>query len=328
MTPAFDPGERSPVVGDEAPDVELPGATPTDAPRLRDLRGTPVVLAFYPGHEDAQWAEQVRVQDAAGGEAGALARRGVRLYGIAVADHPEIAGRFGVGSDGAVIVVDEAGRVSHREPAPDERGAGGARRTAWSRREFVRMAVAAAVGLTLARSTAAAEQLAKRPGAGPEAERPMPLTLEVNGRSIALDLDTRVTLLDALRDHAGMTGPKKGCDHGQCGACTVHVGGRRVLSCLTLAVMAQGKPITTVEGLARDGTLHPLQRAFIEHDGFQCGYCTSGQLMSAAGMLEEPWGASDDEVREAMSGNICRCGAYPGIVAAIQQVRAVRGAEQ
>ena len=134
-------------------------------------------------------------------------------------------------------------------------------------------------------------------------------------------VEPRVTLLDALRNRLGMTGSKKGCDHGQCGACTVLVDGRRVLSCLTLAMVSQGAKIQTIEGLASGDNLHPLQTAFIEHDGFQCGYCTPGQIMSASAMLREPWGTSDDDVREAMSGNICRCGAYPNIVAAIQGVR-------
>ena len=152
------------------------------------------------------------------------------------------------------------------------------------------------------------------------------ITLIVDGQQHDLSVDTRVTLLDALRDRLGITSPKKGCDHGQCGACTVHVNGRRILSCLTFAVMQQGKEITTIEGLAASAgasvdALHPMQQAFIDHDGFQCGYCTSGQIMSAAAMVREPWGATDDDVREAMSGNICRCGAYPGIVAAIQTVR-------
>jgi xanthine dehydrogenase YagT iron-sulfur-binding subunit len=135
-----------------------------------------------------------------------------------------------------------------------------------------------------------------------------------------------VTLLDALREYAAMPGTKKGCDHGQCGACTVHVDGRRVLSCLTFAVMQQGKSITTIEGLAQSvgakgESLHPMQEAFLAHDGFQCGYCTPGQIMSACAMVKEPWGAEDGDVREAMSGNICRCGAYTNIVAAIQEVR-------
>ena len=141
----------------------------------------------------------------------------------------------------------------------------------------------------------------------------------VNGREHTLDLDTRSTLLDVLREHLDLTGTKKGCDQGQCGACTVLIDGRRVLSCLTLAVTKDGASVTTVEGLAKNGTLHPLQQAFIDHDAFQCGYCTSGQILSAAGLIAEGRARTADEIRELMSGNICRCGAYPNIVAAIQQ---------
>jgi len=147
------------------------------------------------------------------------------------------------------------------------------------------------------------------------------VTAIVNGTLAHLTVDPRVTLLDALREHLHLTGSKKGCDHGQCGACTVHVEGRSVLSCLTLAATVNGKHVTTIEGLATGGALHPMQQAFIEHDAFQCGYCTSGQIMSAVALLAEDCGADDDDVRERMSGNICRCGAYPGIVAAIQSVR-------
>jgi xanthine dehydrogenase YagT iron-sulfur-binding subunit len=149
----------------------------------------------------------------------------------------------------------------------------------------------------------------------------MPVALCVNGRDVALTVDTRTSLLDLLRERLGLTGSKKGCDHGQCGACTVLLDGRRVNACLTLAVSVDGSDVTTIEGLARGDELHPLQRAFVTHDGFQCGYCTSGQIMSAVAVLDEPWGPADDDVREAMSGNICRCGAYPGIVAAVQDVR-------
>ena len=146
--------------------------------------------------------------------------------------------------------------------------------------------------------------------------------LRINATVKQLAIDPRTTLLDALREHLGLTGAKKGCDHGQCGACTVHIDGRRVLSCLTLAVAAQGRAITTIEGLARDRQLHPMQQAFVDHDGFQCGYCTPGQIMSAVALLREPCGPTDDDVKECMSGNLCRCGAYPNIVAAIQAVRA------
>jgi xanthine dehydrogenase YagT iron-sulfur-binding subunit len=150
------------------------------------------------------------------------------------------------------------------------------------------------------------------------------VTLRVNGESVALQIDPRTTLLDCLRETMRLTGTKKGCDHGQCGACTVHVNGRRVNSCLTFAVMHQGDEITTIEGLGRPGSLHPVQAAFLEHDAYQCGYCTPGQIMSAAALLEEPCGATDADVKEAMSGNICRCGAYPNIVSAIQDVRSER----
>jgi xanthine dehydrogenase YagT iron-sulfur-binding subunit len=147
----------------------------------------------------------------------------------------------------------------------------------------------------------------------------IPVRLNVNGNQLELTVAPWTTLLDALRDHLDLTGTKKGCDHGQCGACTVLVDGRRINSCLTLAVMKQGAEITTIEGLARDGELHPLQQAFIDHDAFQCGYCTSGQICSAAGLISEGKAKTPDEIRELMSGNICRCGAYPNIVAAIQQ---------
>jgi xanthine dehydrogenase YagT iron-sulfur-binding subunit len=148
----------------------------------------------------------------------------------------------------------------------------------------------------------------------------LPINLTVNGVARKLDVAPWTSLLDALRDHLDLTGTKKGCDHGQCGACTVLVDGRRINSCLTLAVMKDGSAVTTVEGLAAEGALHPLQQAFIEHDAFQCGYCTPGQICSAAGLLAEGKAKTADEVRELMSGNICRCGAYPNIVAAILQV--------
>jgi xanthine dehydrogenase YagT iron-sulfur-binding subunit len=145
--------------------------------------------------------------------------------------------------------------------------------------------------------------------------------LNVNKTNYELDIDPRTTLLDCLREHLQLTGTKKGCDHGQCGACTVHVDGKRVNSCLSLAATHEGEAITTIEGIGQPGALHPMQASFLEHDGFQCGYCTSGQIMSAVALLNEPYGHSDEEVKEAMSGNICRCGAYSNIVSAIQQVR-------
>lgn len=147
------------------------------------------------------------------------------------------------------------------------------------------------------------------------------LQVEVNGSPYDLAVEPRVTLLDFLREQLSLTGTKKGCDHGQCGACTVHVDGRRINSCLTLAVMQQNKKVTTIEGLASGDNLHPMQEAFIKHDGFQCGYCTPGQIMSAIACIREGHAESEDEIREFMSGNICRCGAYPNIVDAIMEVK-------
>ena len=149
----------------------------------------------------------------------------------------------------------------------------------------------------------------------------MPLQLEINGVKHTLSVEPRVTLLDLLREQLGLNGTKKGCDHGQCGACTVHVDGKRINSCLSLAVMNQGKKVTTIEGLANGDKLHPMQEAFIKHDGFQCGYCTPGQIMSAVACIQEGHANSADEIREFMSGNICRCGAYPHIVDAIMEVK-------
>jgi len=149
----------------------------------------------------------------------------------------------------------------------------------------------------------------------------IPISLKVNGETHAIQIDPRATLLDTLRETIHLTGTKKGCDHGQCGACTVHINGRRVNSCLTFAAMHQNAEITTIEGIGQPGNLHAMQAAFVEHDAYQCGYCTSGQIMSAVAMVKEPWGNEESDVKEAMSGNICRCGAYPNIVAAVQAVR-------
>ena len=148
-----------------------------------------------------------------------------------------------------------------------------------------------------------------------------PITLRINGKDHKLNIDPRTTLLDCIRETVTLTGTKKGCDHGQCGACTVHVNGKRVLSCLNLALMHDGNEITTIEGLGTPEAMHPMQAAFVACDGYQCGYCTSGQIMSAVALLKEPCGPDDASVKELMSGNICRCGAYANIVAAIQQVR-------
>jgi xanthine dehydrogenase YagT iron-sulfur-binding subunit len=166
------------------------------------------------------------------------------------------------------------------------------------------------------------EEARAEPLAPAIAESLVSTELTVNGAPYRLAIDVRTTLLDAMREHIGLTGSKKGCDHGQCGACTVHIDGVRVLSCLTLAVAAKGHEVATIEGLARaDGPLHPMQQAFVDHDAFQCGYCTPGQIMSAIGCVKEGHAGDDDMIREFMSGNLCRCAAYPNIVAAVAQAK-------
>jgi xanthine dehydrogenase YagT iron-sulfur-binding subunit len=156
-----------------------------------------------------------------------------------------------------------------------------------------------------------------------DAYRQYPIRLRINGEDRGFDVESTVTLLDLLREHAGLTGTKKGCDHGQCGACTVLQDGRRINACLTLAVMQDGHEVTTIEGLAEGDTLHPLQQAFIDHDAFQCGYCTPGQICSAAGLVAEGQAQTADDVRELMSGNLCRCGAYPQIAQAVCDVMGI-----
>jgi len=191
----------------------------------------------------------------------------------------------------------------------------------WSRRRFlvraVLPAIAAGIGTTVPRRIVAADvhAITVVSARGPA---PVPVTLSVNGQLHRLSIEPRVTLLDALRERLGLTGSKKGCDQGQCGACTVLVDDRRVNACLTLAIAVEGKQITTVEGLARGDVLHPVQQAFIDHDAFQCGYCTPGQICSAVGLLHERRPLDEGSVREFMSGNICRCGAYTNIVAAVR----------
>ena len=188
-----------------------------------------------------------------------------------------------------------------------------------SRRRFIGASVAAG-GLAATTAKAAHAAVAQTGAAPARTPEMIDVTLDVNGRRRTLTIEPRTTLLDALREELRLTGTKKGCDRGSCGACTTHVDGARVLSCLTLAARCQGKAVTTIEGLATDGELHPMQAAFLARDGLQCGYCTPGQIMSAVALVEEGRAVSDDAIREWMSGNICRCGAYPHILAAIKDV--------
>lgn len=332
-------------IGDTAPDFGLAQQDADAAKMLSDLRGSTVLVILASPHWDP-------VSDELAGmySGGADARGRTRIVSER---RPEIANLFGVEGTTALFVVDERGKIcwryvsgvdaipqspvaanpetpaaatlageriphpASRFPASDPEQHG----LMTTRREFLQAALAAVALLGIALSPRQVRAMMRSLETTSPVNAPHPVTLNVNGKDIVVDIEPRVTLLDALREYAGLTGTKKGCDHGQCGACTVHVDGKRVLSCMTFAVMQQGRRITTIEGLAQGDVLHPMQQAFITHDGFQCGYCTCGQIMSATGVLDEPWGPSDDDVREAMSGNICRCGAYPGIVAAVQSVR-------
>jgi xanthine dehydrogenase YagT iron-sulfur-binding subunit len=343
--------------GDDAPDFAF--AADGAPRRLSEFRGSPVVVVFHGTYWDPARAEYVdsynRLVASLGGVAGArlleiggagpwrdltFADAALSFPVVSSVD-TGVARRYGIGDAPAVFVIDGEGIVRWSQVGPmslanpvavaraisavaapfvDAPNDQDEARAAWTRRDFVATTLAAAFALALRPVEAHAERAAAL--APSSAARRV--ILNVNGRDLTLDLEPRVTLLDALREYAGLTGSKKGCDHGQCGACTVHVDGRRELSCMTFAVMQEGHRVTTIEGLASGDRLHPMQQAFITHDGFQCGYCTSGQIMSAVAVLEESWGPADDDVREAMSGNICRCGAYPGIVAAVQEVRRAR----
>jgi xanthine dehydrogenase YagT iron-sulfur-binding subunit len=216
-----------------------------------------------------------------------------------------------------------------RKPTPDKEAQEGTAEQSLfgrvTRRSFLSHLGAAGIAATASPVLAATATQEPAPAdaaaEAPAAAGTVPLTLRVNGKSRVLRLDPRTTLLDCLRENLNLPGTKKGCDHGQCGACTVHVNGQRVNSCLSFAVMHSGDEITTIEGIGQPEHLHPMQAAFVEHDGYQCGYCTSGQIMSGVALLGEPVGPSDEDVKQAMYGNICRCGAYPNIVAAVQTVR-------
>jgi xanthine dehydrogenase YagT iron-sulfur-binding subunit len=222
--------------------------------------------------------------------------------------------RISLGIPGEIFMSDQDAN-QERPDHPSEFGRS-------TRRKFLSRLGTAGLLATAGPVTTAFGQLpVKKSTPSSESKEAIPVTLTVNGKKHDLRIDPRTTLLDCLREHLHLTGSKKGCDHGQCGACTVHINGRRVNSCLCFAAMHEGDEITTLEGIGQPENLHPVQAAFVTCDAYQCGYCTSGQIMSAVALMKEPCGPEDADVKELMSGNICRCGAYPNIVAAIQSVR-------
>ncbi len=330
-------------LGDFAPDCTLP-----DGSQLSDLRGQPVILAFAPDEWNPATAYQSEVfaqlsREFGEGAAFIDATPGSWHSLDATSD---LATQFGVSKRRALFLLDESGVLKWKiEVESGQSIASGevlaaleslhatpVQQGGLSRRAFLSATLAAAAVLTLPLSSADSAPSDKpMPGVRPEKVQAsqsgtaqsgtVPVSLEVNGKKHKLQLEPRVALLDALRENLHLNGTKKGCDHGQCGACTVHIDGERQLSCLTLAVMAQGKEITTIEGLAKGDNLHPVQAAFIKHDAFQCGYCTPGQIMSAVALLKEGKAKTDAEIREAMSGNLCRCAAYPNIINAISELR-------
>ncbi len=301
------------------------------------IEGQTTVLAFFPD----DWDPARPAQLAAYREALRSLPGGAHLLGVTqdggwlqldtaeegpirfpLVEDTSLAAQFGVEGKQAVFVIDPEGivRWSHVGPVGAVPSLGEltasvqrAQSPGFSRRQLLVTAAAASLALAfLPRNSFATTAVA-------DAKGEKTITLNVNGKNVKVQVDPRTSVLDALRERMGMTGTKKGCDHGQCGACTVHLDGRRVNSCLVLAMQAEGQKIKTIEGLADGDKLHPVQAAFIEHDGFQCGYCTPGQIMSAVACIQEGHTKTDDEIREWMSGNICRCGAYPGIVAAVKE---------
>ncbi len=309
-------------------------------------RGRPMIVAFAPDEWNPARGAQSELYASLAAQFGAEIVDAGGDGWHAFDSAGDVAAQFGVAGQRAVFVLDESGQIAWQwrskngeEAAPGEILAAlealqNDEKTGLSRRSFLAATFAASAVLALA---AKSSHAAPRPGAAgtpPIGAVPnlsaansyvktdtIPVTLRVNGRAQTLQLEPRVALLDALREYMGLTGSKKGCDHGQCGACTVHVDGEAHLSCLSLAVRSQGREITTIEGLGKNGELHPMQLSFIENDAFQCGYCTPGQIMSATALVKENRANSDAEIREHMSGNLCRCAAYPNILAAVKAVR-------
>lgn len=343
----------SPQIGDFAPDFQLPQGNDS----LHSLRGAPVILAFAPDEwnpataYESELFAKLALEFADGGsfvDASTDEWHALDACG-------QVAHQWGVAGQRAVFVLDEKGVIRWKwvqsggeavhpgeviaalEAMQKPQGESSEPSVMpgmpkVSRRTFIASTLAAAAVLSLplmgeaearGRSMLPRDQMQPQQSVKPsyDTEGTIPVTLRVNGQARKIQIEPRVALLDALREYIGLTGTKKGCDHGQCGACTVHIDGNRALSCLTLAVMNQGKDITTIEGLAKGDKLHPVQEAFIQHDAFQCGYCTPGQIMSAVALIKEGHYKTDAELREGMSGNLCRCAAYPNIIAAIKQAR-------
>jgi xanthine dehydrogenase YagT iron-sulfur-binding subunit len=364
-TSLFSVGPR---IGSHAPEIvrtALDGQVPRGEPRVlafsrdgsfeRDAAAAPGALDAIRAQLRGLGAELIVLSPAGAWSLGADDPVEPLPHGADAVDVATAAALYSVGDgEDAVFVIDSRGvvRFVHRSAqrtrplcaalaealavagrAQHTRDAQGARqRVLFTRREWTVTCLVVGCATTFLASCKeqSHKQAERRPARVDDTPGTVDVTLTINGVAKRLTIDSRASLLDTLRERLGLTGTKKGCDMGQCGACTVLLGGKRVTSCLTLAVMAQGRDITTIEGLAKDGVLHPMQRAFIENDGLQCGYCTPGQIMSAVGLLSEghAQGAqamSDAEVREQMSGNICRCGAYPNIIAAIQAARRARG---
>ena len=337
-------------IGDPAPafTFKASGFDENDV-SLSELRGSPVLLAFFPDIWDPARPQLLASYNSllrsapAGGQVVAVSREdcwcdletddGTQHRFALISDleaHTDIAAAYGVSGQQALFLLDGDGIVRWRhvtqcgaQPDIDAIQAAlnrsvGARQV--TRREFLISTFAVSLALAIAPRLGRAQDIASSRSV-PLDPTAQAITLEVNGQPAQVSVEPRVSLLDALRERMGLMGTKKGCDHGQCGACTVHVDDRRVNACLMLAMQAQGARITTIEGLAAGEILHPVQAAFIKHDGFQCGYCTSGQIMSAVACIREGHANSREEITEWMSGNICRCGAYPGICAAIEEAR-------